>query len=313
MKTLRNITIVLILFVGSLSLYGQQAPVYTHYMYNTLVINPAYAGSRDALSITALHRSQWVGFSGAPITQSFTMHTPFKNEFIGVGFSVVNDKIGPTNNTSIFFDYAFILKTSEKSRLALGLSSGINIYQADLNSIELDQQIDPAFEENVENKVSPNFGLGIYYSRDRFYAGISSPFILQNTYALENQNNGTAIIAKIQRYYFVIAGTQVNLTDKIALRPTSQIKITKSAAIEADFTASFIFMNRLLIGAMYRTGDAFGVLVGVDITKKLHLGYSFDWSYGLRTFKYNQGSHELVLRYDFIFFNKRQIHSPRNF
>ncbi|MGM0408203.1 MAG: PorP/SprF family type IX secretion system membrane protein [Bacteroidota bacterium] len=310
MKTFRNITIVLILFFGSLTLYGQQAPMYTHYMNNILVINPAYAGSRDALSVTALHRSQWVGFSGAPITQSLTMHTPFKKEFIGIGLSVINDNIGPTNNTSVFFDYSFILKISEKSKLALGLSGGVNIYQANLSSIELDQQNDPAFDGNIENKLTPNFGLGVFYSRERFFAGISSPFILQNTYTVKNRDNVTSGIAKEQRHYYIIAGTQLKLTDKIALRPSSLIKITKAAPVEADFTASFIFMKKLLIGAMYRTGDAIGCLVGMDITNKLHLGYSFDWSYGLKTSDFNQGSHELVFRYDFKIFNKEQEDRP---
>lgn len=313
MKTLKNTILGLVLSLGSLTIYAQQSPIYTHYMNNTLMVNPAYAGSRDALSVTALYRSQWVGYSGAPTTQTLTMHSPLRNEHIGLGLSVMNDKIGPCNNTSVFFDYAFIMRLTEKSKLALGLSAGINIYQANLSSLLLDQQNDPVFEDDIENKVTPNFGLGVYYSRERFYAGISSPYILQNSYSVKNLDNETALIAKEQRHYFIIAGAQLNLTDKIALRPTSLIKITRSAPIEADFTASFIIMKRVQIGAMYRTGDAFGCLVGVNITNKLHLGYSFDWSYGLKTSEYNQGSHELVLRYDFVFYDKDQVHSPRNF
>jgi type IX secretion system PorP/SprF family membrane protein len=308
MKTLKKVILVLVLASGSLRIIAQQAPMYTHYMYNTLSVNPAYAGSRDALTLTALHRSQWIGFKGAPVTQTFTMHTPLRNEHVGIGLTVLNDKIGPTNNTSVFVDYAYRIKLSEKSKLAFGLSAGINIYNANLNSLQLDQQTDPSFQNNVNNHVTPNFGFGAYYSRERFYAGISAPNLLQNSYVA----NSNSLTGKEQRHYFLIAGTMLKIAENLDFKPTTLIKITRGAPVQADLTASFIILKRLLVGVMYRTGDSFGGLVGFDITEQLHLGYSYDWSYGLRTGTYNHGSHELILRYD-ILFNKKQIHSPRNF
>lgn len=313
MNTLKKITLVMVLTLGYLTMNAQQAAMYTHYMNNTLGINPGYAGSRDALTVTALHRSQWVGFGGAPLTQTLTMHTPFKNEHIGLGLSILNDKIGPTNNTSVFADFAYIIKLNEKSKLAFGLSAGANIFQASLSSLQLDQQSDPMFQSNINNHVTPNFGVGAYYSRERFYAGISVPNLVQNNYSSINQLNGSTLVSKEQRHYFLIAGTLLNITDNLAFKPTTLIKITSAAPMQADITASFIIVKKLLVGVMFRTGDAFGALVGFDITEQLHIGYSYDWSYGLRTFKYNQGSHELMLRYDFIFPNKKQIHTPRNF
>ncbi|NTW31207.1 MAG: type IX secretion system membrane protein PorP/SprF [Bacteroidetes bacterium] len=313
MKTLKKITFVMVLALGSSAVNAQQAPMYTHYMYNTLSINPGYAGSRDALTITALHRSQWVDFKGAPLTQTLTVHSPLYNEHIGVGLSVLNDKIGPSNNTAVFVDYAYIMKLNEKSKLALGLSAGADIYRASLSSLDLDQQSDPVFLSNINNHVTPNFGLGAYYSRERFYAGVSVPKLLQNNYSSIKQINGNTLIGKEQRHYFFIAGAMLKITNNLAFKPTTFIKVTSAAPVQADLTGSFIIMKKLLVGAMFRTGDAVGGLVGLDITEQLHLGYSYDWSYGLKTFKYNQGSHELVLRYDFIFFNKKQIHSPRNF
>jgi type IX secretion system PorP/SprF family membrane protein len=313
MKTFKKIILVLILTAGSLTINAQQAPMYTHYMYNTLVINPGYAGSRDALTVTALYRSQWVDFKGAPVTQTLTMHMPLKNEHIGVGLSVLNDKIGPSNNTSVMADFAYIMKLTKKSKLALGLSAGANIFQASLNSLNLDQQSDPIFQNNVNNHATPNFGFGAYYYRERFYAGISVPNILENNYSVVNQANGKTLIGNEQRHYYFIAGTLLNITDNVAFKPTTFIKVTDAAPIEVDITASFIIMKKLLIGAMFRTGDAFGGLIGLDITDQFHLGYSYDWSYGLQTFKYNQGSHEIVLRYDFLLFDKKQIHSPRYF
>lgn len=313
MKTLKNTLLGLVLSAGSLTIYAQQSPIYTHYMNNTLMVNPAYAGSRDALTVTALHRSQWVGFKGAPLTQTITMHTPLRNEHIGLGLSVMNDKIGPINNTSLFFDYAYIMRLTEKSKLALGLSAGVNIYQAKLNTLLLDQPVDPVFQNNINNHVTPNFGFGAYYSRERFYVGISAPNLIQNNYSEIKLSDGSTLRAKEKRHYYIIAGTMLKITNNLDFKPTTLIKGALSAPIQADITASFIIMKKLMIGVMYRSGDAFGGILGLDITDQLHIGYSFDWSYGLETFKYNQGSHELVFRYDFIFYDKDQVHSPRNF
>lgn len=313
MKTLKKITFVLALTLGSLITDAQQAPMYTHYMYNTLVINPGYAGSRDALTVTVLDRMQWVNFKGAPITQTLTVHAPLRNKHIGLGLSVLNDKIGPSKNSSVYADFAYKMKLTEKSKLAFGLSAGVNMFRASLSSLQLDQQNDPVFQNNINNRVTPNFGFGMYYSRERFYAGISAPNLLQNNYSVINQANGSTLIAKEQRHYFLIAGTVLPVTDNLAFKPTAFIKITPAAPVQGDVTASFIIMKKLLLGAMFRTGDAFGALVGFDITDQFHIGYSYDWSFGLQTSKYNQGSHEIVLRYDFLLFDKKQIHSPRYF
>ncbi|MDF2438421.1 MAG: hypothetical protein K0Q95_2797 [Bacteroidota bacterium] len=313
MKTFKTIGIVLISALGGITANAQQAPMYTHYMYNTLSVNPAYAGSREALTVTALHRSQWVDFKGAPVTQTLTLHAPLRNEHIGVGLSLSNDKIGPNHNISAFANFAYIMKVSAKSKLALGLSAGANIFQSNVNSIQLEgQETDPVFQTNINNHVTPNFGLGAYYYRERFYAGISAPNLLQNNYSVIKVD-GNTLIGKEQRHFFLIAGTVIPISSDLAFKPTTLVKVTSGAPVQADLTASFVIMKKLLIGAMYRSGDAFGGLVGVDITEQFHVGYSYDWSYGLKTAKYNQGSHEIVLRYDFIYPSKKQIHSPRYF
>ena len=313
MNTLYKISIGFVLTIGSLNIQAQQAPMYTHYMNNTLVVNPAYAGSRDALTVTAINRMQWVDFEGAPVTQSLTMHTPLSNEHMGIGLSVLNDKIGPTNTTSLVFDYAYRFNLTENSKMAFGLSVGANLFQADLSALQLDVQSDPVFLNNINNHVTPNIGFGAYYSRERFYAGFSIPNLLETSYSEIDQGNGTSLIGKEQRHYFFIAGALFHVTENLDFKPTSYVKMTVGAPIEADLTASFIIQKRFLLGAMFRTGDAIGGLIGFDITDQLHLGYSYDWSFGLQTFRYNKGSHELVLRYDFLFLNKKQIHSPRYF
>lgn len=313
MKKLNILILVMALSFQSGIIQAQQAPLFTHYMYNTLSINPAYAGSRGALTMTALHRSQWVSFKGAPMTQTFTMHSPIRNNYNGLGLSLMNDKIGPTNNTSVFGSYAYIMKLTEKSKLALGLSAGVNIYQADLNNLILDEPYDPVFLQNIQNHITPNFGFGVYYSRERFYAGLSAPYLLENSYATVKQNDGTLLTSNERRQYYFITGALFNLADELALKPTLLVKATAAAPIQADLTATFIIMEKLLVGAMFRTGDAAGILAGLNITDQLTLGYSFDFSFGLETSKYNKGSHEIMLRYDFIYPGKKQVHSPRHF
>lgn len=313
MNILYKISIGFVLILGSLNIHAQQAPMYTHYMNNTLVVNPAYAGSRDALTVTAIHRTQWVGFEGAPVTQSVTMHMPLANEHTGIGLSVLNDKIGPTHTTSLVFNYAYRFNLNENSKMAFGLSAAANIFQANLSALELDVQNDPVFLNNINNHVTPNIGFGAYYSRERFYAGFSIPNLLETSYSEINRDNGASLIGKEQRHYFFIAGALFHVAENLDFKPTSYVKVTAGAPIEADLTASFIIQQRFLVGAMIRTGDAIGGLIGLDITDQLHFGYSYDWSFGLKTSRYNKGSHELVLRYDLPFLNKKQIHSPRYF
>jgi type IX secretion system PorP/SprF family membrane protein len=313
MKTILKIALASVFVFMAFSLSAQQNPMYTHYMYNTLVVNPAYAGSRDALTITALHRSQWVGFSGAPMTQTISLHTPLRNEHVGVGLSLSNDRIGPVNTTSVFFDYAYIMQLTDKSKLSLGLSAGANIFQASLTDLELDQQIDPVFSTNISNIVTPNFGIGAYFHMENFYAGISTTNLLQNSFSIVNPESENILIGKEQLHYFLIAGALIKISDNLDFKPTTLFKLTAAAPFQADLTASFVLMDRIVLGAMWRSGDAAGILAGFNITEQMHIGYSYDWSYGLKTGSYNSGSHEIVFRYDFIKHGDKQIHTPRNF
>lgn len=312
MKTLRKLAALVLFACCGQSLLAQQEAMFTHYMNNTLAVNPAYAGSRDALTVTALHRSQWVNFDGAPTTQTVTMHTPLFNNKLGLGVSVIHDQIGPVKTTSAYVDLAYIIKTSEKGHLAFGLKGGFNYMQANLSTLKLDQTGDVAFSDNINSRFLPNFGFGIYYYLPRFYVGISTPQLMENNFKA-NTTTGSTNLASEQRHYYLIAGTVFKLSNTVELKPTAYVKVTMNAPVEADVTASFIFSKKVLIGAMVRTGDALGVLVGYNITDQFHVGYSFDWSYGNRTFKYNQGSHEVVLVYDFIFKDKQRIRSPRYF
>lgn len=289
-------------------LKAQQDAQFTHYAFNTLAVNPAYAGSRDALTVTGLHRSQWVGFEGAPITQTFTLHSPVANDRLGLGLSVLNDKIGPLNNTSIFADFAYRLPVSEKGTLAFGLKVGLNAFRADLTSLDTDQAGDQSFASDISNGIAPNFGFGLYYHTDTWYVGASTPKLVENDFESDGSD-----VSREQRHYWFIAGTVFPIAENIKLKPTTFIQITQGAPIVLDLSGMFIFQEKLELGAMLRIDDAVGVLAGYNINPQLRVGYSFDYSFNNTTFRYNGGSHEIMVRYDFIFKSNKKIISPRYF
>lgn len=289
---------------------AQQNAQFTHYSFNTLAINPGYAGSRDALTFTVLHRSQWVNFPGAPVTQTFTVHAPVANEKIGLGLSILNDKIGPTKQTSLFADFAYKIEMG-KGKLALGLKGGFNYIENDLNDLSTIQPNDPSFQSNVQSRMLPNIGAGAYYSTAKYYLGFSVPALLQNDF----EKNSTSVASSEKRHYFFIGGAifKLNESGSLKLRPTTFVKVTAGAPIEMDLTALFYYKDNFWVGPMFRTGDAVGALIGFNLMPNLAFGYSYDWSYTNKTGEYNGGSHELMLRYDLIFNNQKKIKSPRYF
>ncbi|OQX97019.1 MAG: hypothetical protein B6I20_13555 [Bacteroidetes bacterium 4572_117] len=309
---MRKILFTLGLSLINFVLLAQQDAMFTHYMFNTIAINPAYAGSRDAFTITGLHRSQWVDFEGAPTTQTLTMHTPIPLKNAGVGLSFVNDKIGPTNTTSFYADFSYKIKINKKANLAFGFKAGVNLFFGDLTSLSLISPNDPAFTADKQSKLLPNFGFGLYYFTDKYYAGLSVPKLLENDFS-NNSVSGSVDLGSEEKHYFFIAGAVLSLNESFKLKPTTFVKVTNAAPIEADLTGTLIYNDKFWLGAMFRTGDAMGVLVGMNITDVLAVGYSFDWSYTNKTAVYNKGSHEIMLRYDLIFSNEKKIYSPRYF
>jgi len=305
----------LILFLVGLSFTGfaQQEAMYTHYMYNTLGVNPAYAGSRNLLTVTALHRSQWYGFAGAPSTQTLTLHSPVYSENIGLGASIVNDRVGgPLTRSSFNVDFSYKIKVSKKAKLAFGLKGGMSMINSKLSQLEVHEQNDQVFQSDLKSKLLPNFGFGMYYYTNTFYAGLSIPKLLSTNY-IENSVAGSTDLIGDEKHYFFITGAVFDLSDNVKLKPTLLGKVTPNAPIQGDVTAEFLFYEKFRAGIMFRSGDALGALLGMQITERMNLGYSFDWSYGNKTFVYNYGSHELMLLYDFNIKPKKKVLSPRYF
>jgi type IX secretion system PorP/SprF family membrane protein len=300
----------LLLLVAGYSGTAQQDAMFTHYMFNTSVVNPAYAGSRNALTVTALHRAMWVGFDGAPETQTLTLHTPLFSERFGAGFSVLNDKIGPTRSTKLSTDIATNVKVGKTAKLAFGLKGSFFLRTANFSQLKLNEQADNTFANNADNLNGYNMSAGLYYYTNIFYIGMSSTRMLENQF---DTKRIVDLLGESQRHYYTIIGGAIKLSPSVIFKPTGLIKYTRQAPIEGDVTATFLFNDKFWAGAMYRTGDALGVLLGVKITGQLSAGYSFDWSYANTTVRHNSGSHELMLRYDFEYHNKKRIISPRYF
>ncbi len=300
------------LFFGfGLNAVAQQEAMFTHYMFNTLNINSGYAGSRNALSVVAINRNQWVGFEGAPITQTVSLHSPlFKKSFAG-GLTIMKDKIGPTNLSTVTLDLAYRMKVSETATLSFGLKGGLNVFNSQLTTLDLTTQGDQSFSNNFKSKLMPNFGFGMYYQSTRFYAGLSTPKILENSTASSAVSGGNFLSTK--RHYYFIGGGIFNLSPRLVFRPSTFVKATLGAPLEVDLTSLFVVDDLFWGGAMFRTGDAVGLLFGININKQLQFGYSFDWSYAINSVTSKAGSHEIMLRYDFIFRDKEKIRSPRYF
>lgn len=305
--TMKKITILLLSLWGFQSTFAQQDAIFTHYMYNTLGVNAAYAGSRDVITGTLLHRTQWTSLEGAPETQTFNIHSPLGDQNIGLGLSIINEKIGPSKSTVFYGDFSYRLMLTEQSRIAFGLNAGVNVFKTSFNDLDVGEVYDETFEQDITSGLIPNFGFGIYYDTPNYYVGFSSPHLLKNKLV--------GIEAAEALHYYLIAGYMMDITKKLQFKPTTLIKATAGAPLEMDFTALFVLNNRFNLGAMYRSQDALGVLLGMDISKVLSLGYSFDWSssgYWNKTkATIQRTSHELMLRYEFDF--KDKVRSPRYF
>ncbi len=291
---------------------AQQGTMFTHYMYNPLIINPAYAGSRDALTIVGIHRSQWTGFDGAPTTQAFSMHSPIRHKNFGGGMSFFNDKVGPVKTASLNLDLAYRLRVDSKSFLSLGLKGGLDLIQGNLSQLVLENQSDDLFAVDGLNKYIPNFGFGAYYKSEKYYLGLGIPNLVE--YSILKNNSIGQFEGVYQQHFYLLAGFVHQLSSDWLFKPNGYIKYTEGGPVQLDLTANLRYSEKIEFGMMFRSGDAAGALFGIQLNDQFYCGYSFDWSYRNQTFLHNLGSHELMLRYDFEYnVSTRRVISPRYF
>lgn len=285
---------------------GQQDAHFTQWQWNQLAFNPAYAGSRDALSLQFLGRTQWVDLDGQPQTGTISLHSPVGNR-VGLGLFGFVDKLGIEQKSGLTLSYAYRLELP-KGRLSLGLNAGFELYNADLTSTFLGDPSDPSFSQNVENVFNPNFGAGIYYYSDRFWIGGSVPHLLDNE--LNDVAGNTSNFAEQRRHYTASAGYVMPLGPNVKFRPSAITKYVDGSPLQFDIDAALKFYDKLWLGASYRTGDSYDFHLEYLVNNALTLGYAYDLTdTDLRPF--NNGTHEILVSFDFNF-QERKIVTPRN-
>jgi len=317
MKNIRKInTVLAIALLLTIAKTGkaQFDAMFTQYMFNEMFINPAYAGSKEAMSATLLHRQQWVNFAGRPITTSFSLHGPLMQNKMGLGVSFLNESIGSLNRNLIYGSYAYRIKTSENGRLAFGLMAGIENQANKLSTLKVNDNnvADPQFSGN-SSLIAPNFGAGVYYNTKTFYAGISIPRMLDNQAKFAtNGSDITSTKFDVSKFtYYITAGNVFTINEDIKIKALGMIKLVQNAPIQMDLGANVLIKDLIWAGLSYRTGSSMSVILGVQATKQLLVSYSYD--YGLNQIQtYSSGSHEIALNYLFSFKSKKII-TPRYF
>lgn len=306
--TKTRIITALLALVSFTSAHAQQDPQYTNYMYNTININPAYAGSRGALSIFGLHRSQWVGLEGAPTTNSFSVNTPIADSKVGLGVSFVNDALGVMDENTLSVDFSYTLDLNNRgSKLSFGLKGSANLLNVAYSDLNKYNPNDPQILNDVSNEFTPNIGAGIYWHTEKSYVGFSVPSFLEST----RYDNYIQSTMQQKMHYYLMGGHVFEINPMLKFKPAFLLKAVEGAPLQADITGNFLIHDKFTIGGAYRWDAAWSALVGFQVTDGMFIGYSYDSDIkALRN--YNNGSHEIFVRFEL--FNKyRRVNSPRFF
>ncbi len=298
---------IIFLNIGATHVNAQQHYIITQYMFNGLVLNPAYAGSHEAWSFTLMSRHQWSGIEDAPRTQSFSAHGPIDRYNISGGFLFVNDKFGAIELNNIYTTYAYrISSNGGKNHLSLGLQGGVSTFQVDLSNAYLINQSDPALYENNELSVFPNFGVGVYYSTKNVYAGLSIPYIVNN-----RLNQSSRDLSRQSRHYYFTAGSTHQLNHSVKFKPSLLVRYVDGVPIDVDLNSSLVFNEIIWLGVTYRWQDSFDFILELQVTDNLRFGYSFDLTTSELS-AVTSGSHEFVINYR-LKKNHHKVYHPRRF
>lgn len=309
MKLLKT-SILAIVLLGSALSFAQQLPQFSQYMFNTISINPAYAGSRQTFSVVGLHRSQWAGIiDKAPSTETLSLHMPLKNEKIGVGLSVIQDELGYENFSYVYGDFSYTIKTGLETKLAFGIKAGLTQYSLD-NDFRQNNDNDPAVY-GIENRWGPNIGAGVYWHSNKWYLGFSAPRIYKTDY------NTDEIRALERVSYYLTGGYVFDLATNVKLKPSTLLKFTNGAPLSIDLNANFLFYEKFWIGPSYRINQsseswgAFGGMVDFQVSNQLRIGYAYERPNSDLS-QFAGATHEVLMVFELKRSNKR-VKSPRYF
>ena len=297
---------ILVLTMFSVGVYGQQESQYTQYMYNTMMFNPAYTGSREVGSFFGMFRTQWVGIKGAPTNGSISYHQPMESlRNVGLGGSIFRESIGPQNQTDLTIDFSYNLNF-ENSKLAFGINGSGSLFQINYDELTKQDQADPNLSGS-ESVFSPTIGAGIYWYTDKYYLGFSVPNMLETTH----YNKSSVSVLKNTQHMYLIGGYVFNLSENTKFKPAVLSKIAFGAPLQLDLSANFMFNEKFVLGAAYRWSAAVSVMAGFQISERWFAGYAYDFE-TTELSKYNSGSHEIFLRYELLKTYKKIV-SPRFF
>lgn len=317
---MKKITLLLVAFAINLSVFSQQDPQYTQYMYNQSVINPAYATTeKGVINLGAFHRSQWTSSVGAPKTYNFFVHTPLSDK-IEVGLSIITDNIGDgvLKENNIYADFAYVLQLDENQKLSFGLKAGLTNFSNNFDNFKFPDD-DPLNGITTNDKAFsnlsgtlPNFGVGAFYFTDNYYVGISVPNLLQSKHIKKEQ--GLNSIGGEAIHYFLTAGYVFEMSETLKLKPAVMAKAVEGSPVVIDASLNVLFNNRFEGGLSYRINDSASAMFNVRATNNLRIGYAFDYTTS-NLGKYNSGTHEIMVLFDLdlMSFKKGYDKSPRFF
>jgi type IX secretion system PorP/SprF family membrane protein len=306
----RTLAIVMLTCFGSSkTVNAQQHPLFTQYMFNGLVINPAYAGSHGTVDLTATARKQWAGIDGAPQTQVFTVHTPLKHSRSSAGVVAMHDHLGVTSQYNVYGVYAYRIPVSENGKIALGAQAGVALYNSNLNELEIDthdNQPDPAFAGRV-SRYLPNLGIGAYYYDKNSYIGLSIPTLINNRWNILDPT----FRATQKRHYFLSAGHVFDLASNLKLKPNILFRWVEGGPFQYDINANLLIQKFMWVGVSYRMKDAVDLLLEFNVNSQFTVGYSYGYPVS-KLVTYQSGTHEFLLSYR-IQKHKNMVVSPRYF
>ncbi|MFN3909462.1 MAG: type IX secretion system membrane protein PorP/SprF [Flavobacterium sp.] len=302
MRKILTVIFVLGVYMG----YAQQDAQYTQYMYNTITINPAYAGSRGVVSIFGLHRTQWVGLDGAPKTNAFSINAPINNTNLGIGVSFINDKIGPTVENQISADVSYTIPMSDTYKLSFGIKGTANLFNLDISKLSPENQSDPTLQD-LNNFFSPNLGAGVYLHSDKLYFGFSIPNFFETTRYTDN----TQSVSKERMNYYFIGGYVFDLSPNLKFKPAFLAKAVEGAPLQLDLSGNFLISEKFVLGGAWRWDAAWSAMAGFQVSEQLFIGYGYDRE-TTNLARFNSGSHEIFVRYE-LFKKVERIVSPRFF
>ncbi len=292
-----KLKIYIVLFLClSLAVPAQHNGNYSQYMFNGLLLNPAYAGSNDALNLTALYRKQWLGLDGSPTTITFSAHSPMRNKKISLGAVAMDDKFGVSEHARASFVYAYRFSLGVGA-LSLGLSGGLDIYQANWGQVRTTQLRDPSFPAAAERKILPQAGFGMYYHTGSFYTGLSVPSLINKS----QMPYETAVFT---------SGCVLPLADNFRIKPSVLLKYILHSPVDVNLSATCYWQNIIGLGLGYTVNGAAMAYMDLKVTDQLRAGYAYDYTFS-RLRNYSTGSHEVMLRY--LFNYKVNVSSARYF